>query len=53
MSSLGVGNGYQAFGVNGPSRGLGVNGKIFESSGNPRFAMTEKDIDERVRYSFF
>jgi len=48
MSSLGGGNGYQAFGVNGPRRGLGVNDRIFESSGNPRFAMTEQDIDERI-----
>ena len=52
MSSLGGGNGYQAFGINGPRRGLGVNDKIVESegnqSGNLGFAMTEKDIDERV-----
>jgi kinesin family protein 22 len=52
MSSLGGGNGYQAFGVNGLKRGLGVNEKNLESegnrSGNLGFAMTEKDIDERV-----
>ena len=50
MSSLGGGNGYQAFGVNGPRRG--VNDKILETeghrSGTLGFAMTEKDIDERV-----
>ena len=55
MSSLGGGNGYQAFGINGPRRGLGVNNKIVESegsqSGNLGFAMTEKEIDERVCYS--
>ena len=60
MSSLGGGNGYQAFGINGPRRTLGVNDKIVGSegsrsgsrSGNLGFAMTEKDIDERVCYSF-
>ena len=53
MSSFGSGNGYQAFSVNGPRRGLGVNDKILESEpGNLGFAMTEKDIDERVCYSF-
>ena len=56
LSSLGSGNGYQAFGIHGPRRGLGLNDKIMESegsrSGNPGFAMTEKDIDERVCYSF-
>ena len=56
MSSLGGGNGYQALGINGPRRGLGANDKIVESegsqSGNLGFAMTEKDIDERVCYSF-
>lgn len=54
MSSIGGGNGYQAFGMNGPKRGLGVNEKISElegkGSGNLGFAMTEKDIDERVCY---
>jgi kinesin family protein 22 len=53
MSSLGGVNGYQAFGINGPRRGLGMNDKILESdgsrSGNLGFAMSEKDIDERVR----
>jgi kinesin family member 22 len=56
MSSLGGGgNGYQAFGINGPRRGLGVNDKIVESEGSSSrgFAMTEKDIDERVCYFFF
>jgi kinesin family protein 22 len=57
MSSLGNGSGYQAFGINGPRRELGVNDKIVESegsrSGNLGFAMTEKDIDERVCYLFF
>ncbi|KAF8813107.1 kinesin-like protein [Phlegmacium glaucopus] len=52
MSSFGGGNGYQAFGVNGLRTGLGVNEKILESesnrSGNLGFAMTEKDIDERI-----
>lgn len=52
MSSIGGGNGYQAFGMNGPKRGQGVNEKIAElegrGSGNLGFAMTEKDIDERV-----
>ena len=54
MSSLGGGNGYQAFGINRPKRGSGVivNDRILESegnrSGNLGFAMTEKDIDERV-----
>ena len=56
MSSLGSGNGYQAFGINGPRRGSGVNDKMVKSeggrSGNLGFAMTEKDIDERVCYSF-
>jgi kinesin family protein 22 len=56
MSSLGGGNAYQAFGINGPRRGLGVNDKIVESegsrSGSLGFAMTEKDIDDRVCYSF-
>ena len=57
MSSLGGGSGYQAFGINGinaPRRGLGVNDKTVESedsrSGDLGFAMTEKDIDERVCY---
>jgi hypothetical protein len=52
MSSLGGGNGYQAFSVNGLRRGLVVNDKVLEPegnrSGNLGFAMTEKDIDERV-----
>ena len=54
MSSLGGGgNGYQAFGINsGLKRGLGVNDKIVESEGSRGFAMTEKDIDERVCYFF-
>ena len=56
MSSLGGGNGYQAFSVNGLRRGLGVNDKVLESegnrSGNLGFAMTEKDIDERVCFYF-
>ena len=56
MSSLGGGNGYQALGISIPRRGLGQNDKILESEGsrpgNPGFAMTEKDIDERVCHSF-
>ena len=53
MSSLGGGNGYQAFGINGLRRGLGVNVESEGSrSGNLGFGMTEKDIDERVCYSF-
>lgn len=50
MSSFG-GNVHQAFGVNGPRRTLGVNEKILEEdnrSGNLGFAMSEKEIDERV-----
>ena len=52
MSSFGGGNGYQAFGINGPRRGLGVNAESEGNrSGNLGFAMSEKDIDERVSYS--
>jgi kinesin family protein 22 len=57
MSSLGVGNGYQAFGINVLRRGLGINDKMMvdigSRSGNFGFAMSEKDSTKGCVYLFF
>jgi len=53
MSSLGGGNGYQPFTFPQRRKGAPLNEKVQESdsdrSGNLGFAMTDKEIDERVR----